>query len=250
MNVLERSEDSDIANAVIDVLYDFLTEPSSSIYAASWASLLSWLSAAQLLVLVAKSCDGPNHYTGRPNKALYTWLPDSNQYERIEDSISIPLMLDSLIRLFFLIAIFVEKFPVQEKFLKDIYNMILIPIEIISIMAFLIHSTYLRPRNIFLDRTKLSILLVAQLLCISRIIRRTQNRPSIWAIRLALYRSMEEVFLPVFLFLLLNTTAGVLFYFIEPCFDITECPWFDIYFASCYSVVSMTSGIVLIPRFS
>jgi hypothetical protein len=76
----------------------------------------------------------------------------------------------------------------------------------------------------------------------ARIFRFFRHVPSIRVITRAVSRSVEHLILPLFFFIVFNITTGVIFYFAEPCYRITTCPWVDLFEATFYSVVTMTTS--------
>ena len=132
----------------------------------------------------------------------------------------------------------------EKVFSKDSDNLkiALIVMDIIGVVPFLATAIYIRPNNITLEGNPSLLLKFFALFSCSRILRVLKDIPAIWAIRITLYNAIPHLVLPIFFFLAFNIWFGVAFYFIEPCYMNSVCPWHTLFDASYYSIVSMTTS--------
>jgi hypothetical protein len=86
------------------------------------------------------------------------------------------------------------------------------------------------------------IILRGLTLCIiMHVYRHVMHHTLIKIVSQSLQRTARHLVLPLFAFILFNITFGVIFYFLEPCYNISECHWHDLFEATVYSVVTMTT---------
>jgi len=155
----------------------------------------------------------------------------------------VPLIIDALGRLVMLcfIAFGEDNKPLFRKILDDKLETVLFTADILSVIPFFIRLFYYHPSMQHEDGAPLVFLTIIELLITGRILRLIKDIPSVRAIRIALSRSASHLVLPLFFFFVFNITAGVLFYFIEPCFNVNSCFWLDLFSATFYSIVTMTT---------
>ena len=155
----------------------------------------------------------------------------------------VPLIIDACLRMGLLGVIFghSDNCDLADELLDDKYMLLSMFGDIICIFPFLLRAGYLRPQMIQPDQGVRVMLRLTELLCISRILRYTKDFPAIKAIRITLSRTAPHLVLPIFFFFSFNVFAAVTAYFIEPCYNTETCAWVDLFDASFYSVVTMTT---------
>lgn len=227
---------------LVEMMYDFFCEPLTSLYGTRWGIFTAWLVVGHLIVICLETCDGPNKYNGRPNMARFKFLLTTNQYGTVEEAIMIPLALESAFRLVMLALIYIPKdnAPIRKRLKADTFVIFLLVCDILGVIPFTIqYFGFLSIKsgtNIALTFQMMTLLLTG------RILRITKDLGPIWAIRVALIRSSVHLVVPIFFFVVFNITAAVFFYFAEPCFNINVCPWDDLFGASFFSAVTMTTS--------
>lgn len=237
-------DEEDDGNPLIELMFDFFTEPATSRFGNIWGSVTAWLVAIHILAIGIESCDGPNQYTNRPNRAKYPFLLTADGYWVVELVCLIPLVIDACGRIVlgFFIFFVPENRKIRAKLLGDYFNATLYAMDIVGVLPFLFKMLYLRRNDIVLDGGDRLVLELIDLLLTGRILRITKDIPAIWAIRVALRNSGPHLVLPFFVFMVFNITAAVVLYFAEPCYNIASCPWHDIFEAMFFSVVTMTTS--------
>eukprot|EP01040_Poterioochromonas_malhamensis_P017486 gene17486-20117_t len=124
----EEDEEADIGTPIASLLFDFLTDPRSSIYARIWSVLTIVLVICRILELSLESCPGPNQYDGRPKDlSEFYFLLTKQQYWNLYIALMVPLIIDGLARLLFLLLILweSESHPIYEKFRGDLMEVML-----------------------------------------------------------------------------------------------------------------------------
>ncbi len=191
-----------------------------------------------------ESCDGPNQYRGRENMARFKYLFTFEEYWKFYLSLMIPIVLDAVVRvitLFYILA-YKENKALKSKMMQDLFTFVLYIADIFSVTAFLISIFYLRPNDIVWNSLGRVLMRLIEICLTSKIFRIAKDIPSIWAIRIALSRSAYHLFVPIFFFFTFNITASVFLYFMEPCYNVTSCPWVNLFDVSFYSIVTMTTS--------
>ena len=231
------------SKTLIGHIYDFFSNPNSSIPAQIWCNFATVLVLLRLLAIGLESADGPNQYTNRPDMSRYPFLLTADQYRTVDVALMLPLTLDAGGRLFILTLIYFgdENRGLYARFASDVFSRWMFFFEIAGVIPFIITAIYIRPKNVHLDEAFRVILLIFELMITGHIMRLVQNIPAIMAIRVAIGRSGPHLVVPIFFFMVFNCTAAVFFYFVEPCYNLQTCPWQDLFHTSFYSVVTMTT---------
>lgn len=156
----------------------------------------------------------------------------------------VPLTVDAVLRVAVLLVMNYtsELESPMEELLQDRFKCILLACDIISPFSFLVEVLYVIPRKMNPSQGIRLLLRFIDLLSTARIIRATKDIPALKAIRIALFKSIPHLVVPLFFFFVFNITFGVAVYFLEPCYDYTVCPWEDLFEASFFSVVTMTTS--------
>lgn len=241
-------EEGDEAFDIVHLLFHFLTNPSSSTPALWWAALTCAMAVGRILEIGLESCNGPNQYYNRPvNRAQYKFLLTADHYWDVYVAFMVPLIIDAAARivLLFFIAFGEEHEELLKKIMTDKLEVFLFFCDIFGVVPFFVQLFYYHPRNIQMQdmpEIALVLLTVLELLITGRIFRFLKDIPAVRAIRIALSRSAPHLVLPLFFFFVFNITAGVLFYFIEPCYNFEQCFWVDLFSATFYSIVTMTTS--------
>lgn len=223
----------------------FLTEPTSSRLAFIWSLFMALLVLLIAVFYVLATVDGPNHYTGRPDKSSYAELPDEATYRVIDIVLWTPLVVDTFFRMLMVIAVFTlpGSHEVADDFDDDSFKKILHVFDFLSVIPFLLEMLF---EDFFSDgeiNQFLALILRGfYLLSCAKILRLTKDLTSVLAVRLALGKSMQHLVIPLFFFLVFNIFFGVVLYFLEPCYNIDICAWKNLFEACFFSVVTMTTS--------
>jgi hypothetical protein len=74
-SVREKDDDDEFSmSRYLEKVLLFLVEPNSSRYAFYWSLFQCYLVVLDVIFLVLESMDGPNNYTGMPDKSQYSSL--------------------------------------------------------------------------------------------------------------------------------------------------------------------------------
>lgn len=201
---------------------------------------MAWLVLISLLKIGLESCDGPNWYTDRRESASYPFLLTSGGYWTVTLFTQIPLVIDDVGRFTLLLCVLLDRRTnrrLVDALEADKFVLLLLFCDIVGVLPFFAYCTH-----VTMSGNTVFFLTLIQLLSTCRIMRITKDIPSVWAIRIALSRSMQHLVLPFFVFFIFNVTAAVILYFVEPCYNVQTCPWHDLFEASFYSVVTMTTS--------
>jgi hypothetical protein len=235
------------SNPLVLLLFEFFTEPNTSKFGTWWGYFIGWLVVIHVLAVGLKTCDGPNQYVGRENHATYSFLLSADGYFVVDLVCLIPLVIDAAGRCLLLVFIFFsrENRSLRNQLIADSFASFLLACDIIGVVPFFIEMGYTRRNNVVLSSGSQLMMRLVDLLLTGRILRITKDMPAAWAIRISLRRSAEHLILPFFVFLVFNITGAVIFYFAEPCYNNSNsvtCPWKDLFEASFFSVVSMSTS--------
>lgn len=242
----ENEEDDELEGRTFVVFsYLFLSEPKSSRYAIFWSYLLCTLALAHVLALCMETCDGPNQYEGRQDFSRFSFLPSAKTYRAAEMGCLIPLVVDSAIRLILLLLVFLDpkNSSIAARLQRDHFTFILFLVDIVSVGPFLYEAFYLKPALTvaYLSQDRRVMLRIVDLMVTGRVLRAIKDVPAFWAIRMALSRAIPHLVLPIFFFVIFNMFVAVILYFLEPCYNYNFCPWADLFSATFFSVVAMTT---------
>eukprot|EP01035_Chromulina_nebulosa_P038007 gene38007-51328_t len=243
-------EEDELQNFV-PMMFDFFTKPSSSKAAYSWAALTCALVIFRILEIGLESCNGPNQYVNRPNNAQYKFLLTADHYWDAYVAFMVPLIIDAAGRAVLLGFVYFgdEHEDLLEKISKDGLEIFLFICDFLGIIPFFVYLFYYHPSRKELSQAALVLLTLIELLITGRILRLIKDIPAIRAIRITLKNSAPHLVLPLFFFFVFNITAGVLFFFIEPCYNYSDTnfptcasqTWSDLFDATFFSVVTMTT---------
>jgi hypothetical protein len=238
-------EEHDVGTPIALLLFDFLTDPFSSKYATAWSSFTIVLVLSRILEIMLESCYGPNQYYKRPEDlSHYKFLLTAPEYWKVYIAIMVPLIIDGFTRLLFLFLIIFEHENeiILERFKEDKMQIFLFVTDIIGLIPFFSYASYFKPNNYAPSPVAAVFLSVLELMLTGRVLRMVRKHPAIRTITRALTRSAEHLVLPCFFFFVFNISAGVFFYFSEPCYNVNLCPWQNLFDATFYSIVTMTTS--------
>lgn len=243
-------DETDNGSPIAEMLYFFLTSPDSSRYAWYWSILMNILVLVRITAIGLESCDGPNQYHNRIDRSRYKFLLSYEQYFELYIVCMVPLIIDAFCRVVMLSLLFLEENrPVCKRFLRDKLQAFLFFADIISVIPFFIDASYTRPSKKTLTQFERIILRLIELMITGRILRTIKKFPAVRTITITLFNSYEHLILPIFFFFVFNITSGVFFYFAEPCYNIDECGWINLFESTFYSIVTMTSSKYLLLCF-
>ncbi len=241
----DDDDEGEIGTPIASLLFDFLTDARSSIYARVWSGLTIALVLARIMALSLESCSGPNQYEDRPKDLSdFHFLLTKDQYWSLYIALMVPLIIDGFARLLFLLLILweSENHPIYEKFRGDLMEVCLFCTDVIGLIPFFAQAAYYQGTDKLPTNAGAVTLSMMELFLTGRIFRVVRKYPAIQAITRALSRAAEHLILPLFFFFVFNITAGVFFYFSQPCYNVNSCAWKNLFDATFYSIVSMTTS--------
>jgi hypothetical protein len=241
----EAEDDYDFASPIAILLYEMLMEPTVNRYGIYYyVFLCAWI-IIRVIAMGLETLDGPNQYYKRDKDlSIYPNLLTHDQYFSLYTACMVPLLLDSFLRLILLglITVEPENYAVFRRFKEDKICWHLLFADLASMVPYIATAAYIYPKNVQLIGGARATLALIELMITARIFRFFRHVPSIRVITRAVSRSVEHLILPLFFFIVFNITTGVIFYFAEPCYRISTCPWVDLFEATFYSVVTMTTS--------
>jgi len=232
---------------MINLIYSFFKEPKSSLPAECWGAALCCFVVVNVLRMALTTTDGPNQYEGRENRSHYPFLPSAQSYQIVYIVTQVPLLIDAGARFVMLcvLALGEGNAALFSELLADSFNFVLFALDILSAVPFIISIAYVQKYHIDLrsgpNEGYRVLMRLFELFACSRVLRYLKDIPSVWSIRTSLGRAAPHLVLPFFFFFVFNILAASLFYFIEPCYNNTACPWQSLFNALFYSVVTMTT---------
>lgn len=244
----EKQDDlheDEMGSPIAIMAYDFLTQPESSKYAFWWNAFTSFLVVVRIIEIGVESVNGPNQYHNRKiNRSRYDFLFTDEEYFHVYIMCFVPLIVDGFARIVLLVLMMYEEENkgLYLKFKKSLTERILFMADTVGLLPFFIFSGYVRPNNVKLSQAARITMRLMELLTTGRIFRAVRRFPAIRAISIALGNAFEHLVLPIFFFFVFNITAGVFFYFVEPCYDYSVCPWINLFESTFYSIVTMTTS--------
>lgn len=240
----DEYEEDELGSPVVVLLYDFLTDPESSKQAFWWSVITCVASILRIMEIAVESVNGPNQYRGRLNRSRYNFLYTDQEYFQMYIIFFVPLIIDAFARVVLILLLMCEEENrgLYIKFKRDISERIMFFADTVGVLPFFIYAGYIRPNSVVLEQGARVILRLMELLTTGRIFRAVRQIPAVRAISTALKNSFEDLVLPVFFFFVFNITAGVFFYFAEPCYDANSCPWISLFESTFYSIVTMTTS--------
>ncbi len=251
----DGEDGDDIGSPLANMMYDFLMEPGTSKKAFYWNLFCCALVMVRIIAIGCESCNGPNQYYHRPvNRAEYRFLLTLPQYYALYIGCMTPLLIDSFGRIVVvtLITVEPENISLYRRFMADKMELILFLFDTGSNIRFLIWIGYVQLNQPTFTQPVTIVLRILELLAISRIYRGIRRVRAIRAVTIALTNSIQHLILPLFFFCIFNISAGVFFYFAEPCYNVNNCPWQSLFQSTFYAVVTMTTskfGVVFLEIF-
>lgn len=152
------------------------------------------------------------------------------------------MCFDALMRILSVSGIFLTNEDSASDFSEDTFKVALFFMDVLSVIPFTILSLYYYPKGSTPVTFFRLLFRVLELFSCAKILRGTKDLPAVLAIRITLSRAIPHLILPIFFFLVFNIFFGVVVYFMEPCYNYSICAWADLFEASFYSVVSMTTS--------
>lgn len=247
-NENESQEDVSYASPIVELAFDFFTEPRTSLVGTYWGIFVAFLVMLHFFAVGLQTVDGPNQYVGgRPDMSRYRFLLSQRGYLIVDYVLNIPLVVDSCCRVIMLFFIFCsyENKGLRRQLSRDRFTMSLLLMDIVGVIPFLVRHIMFKqfsPNEIVLSEGQEIVLLILDLLSTGRILRIAKDIPPIWALRIALSRSFEHLVLPFYFFMVFNITVAALLYFLEPCYNSSYCYWKCLFSSAFYSVVTMTNS--------
>jgi hypothetical protein len=223
--------DKDVSKLAINVHYyfNFFQDHGSSKASFYWSVCISTLATINIFLMILETCDGPNHYTGRTNNSKFKLFLTENGY-RVSNMICLfPILFDSIGRCILISIIYLNKKYRSIKLLKiqlqsDSGAKILFLIDLLCVFPFLVSFASNKS-----NEGGRVIFRVLELGTLGRVYRAAKDIPSFLATRIALINSLPHLLLPLFFFFVFNMTVSVMVYLLEPCYNVDNCPWMDLF---------------------
>lgn len=217
-----------------EILRRFLNNPQSS----SFARILNWIMISMAILSVILVCletvDSP------------VLLENAGTFYAIEVCLSLAFLGELLLRLASSRSLFFKADPEDRieddeedvPALQSIYNWL----DLVSITPLFIEwsingverisGNYVGSGDIW------SSLRVFKALRVVRLARRLNGMR---VLESAVYRSLQPMMLPMFFLFVFTMVFGTCIFALEPCYSRSDCPFTDIFSASYFSIVTMTS---------
>ena len=172
------------------------------------------------------------------------FIYDTQKYWSLNITCFTPLIFDAFIRVFLLCAAFghSENEDIAEDLLADKPRLFALCGDILCVVPFIARATYIRPNNVILSQGSRVVLRLLELMSVSRIARAARQFGPAKVVQITLLKSFEHLAVPIFFFFSFNIFFAVIVYFLDPCYNTTRCPWVDLFDASFYSVVTMSTS--------
>jgi len=239
------------AYPIIFFIYEFLKAPQSSTPASIWSIVMLLCVTVRLLLLAVESIDAPDKYYGRAHdNSTYRFVPDGQTMWTIYLLCVTPQIIDSLLRaiVVWLVAIGGGTEAARRKLSRDSYSQFLFFAEILSIVPYLVTIYYTTGSRLVslaslkLDETSRVILRFLEILSLARALRWHIEKPQVLFITKTIARIAHTLTLPLAAFTALNLILGIVYFYVEPCYDPLTCTFPDLFSAFYYSVV-ITTGL-------
>lgn len=228
---IDDKSDKDESKLVtyVNYYFNFFQEPASSKAAYWWSICISTLAIINVCLMILETCDGPNHYTGRTNNAKFKLFLSENGYKISNMICLFPILFDSIGRCILISIIYLNKKYRSIKLLKiqiqaDSGAKILFMIDILCVVPFVFSFASNKS-----SESSRVIFRVFELATLGRVFRAAKDIPSFLATRIALVNSIPHLLLPLFFFFVFNMTVSVMVYLMEPCYNVDNCPWRDLF---------------------
>lgn len=225
--------------SIIIKILTFLDVPKGKI-GWSYHLLLMIFSFIYIIFLLLETSDGPNHYTDRDNmQALYFYLPTAYEYFVIKIILSAPLLIHVfldiiLVSILYFLDVSDEK---THQTIKRRYSPVSKCLLVIWAFYFSIISAHPELENFEVR----GIYHIFDFLRYAQIILSLKSVPEFFVVNETYKRVIKVVLIPLLIFSCFNITSGLLFYIVDPCFNISTCPFENLPEAVFYSVVTMTT---------
>ncbi len=131
---------------------------------------------------------------------------------------------------------------IQDELLDDKVQLVAIIGDILCVFPFIFRAIYVRPHHVTLDQLPRVCLRLVELFSVSRISRQVKDIPAAKAIQITLLNAFVHLAVPIFFFFMFNVVFGVIVYFLDPCYSTEYCPWTNLFEASFFSVVTMSTS--------
>lgn len=154
------------------------------------------------------------------------------------------MLFDAFLRILSVSAIYLFNDDEASEFSEDIFKVTLFFMDLLSVIPFIFLNGYYYAKDSTPNTYVTLFFRCLELLSSAKILRGTKDLPSVLAIRITLVRAIPHLILPVFFFLVFNIFFGVVVYFMEPCYNYERCAWANLFEASFYSVVTMTTSML------
>jgi hypothetical protein len=154
------------------------------------------------------------------------------------------MLFDAFMKVLSVSAVFLFNEEEANDFSEDPFKVALFVMDVLSAVPFILLNCFYYPRGSEPNPFSTLVFRVLELLSSAKILRGSQDMPAVLAIRITLARAIPHLILPIFFFLVFNIFFGVVVYFMEPCYNYSTCAWADLFEASFFSVVSMTTSML------
>ena len=250
----EEEEDFRDVNPLVRLLWFFITSSGtvhgsgvasdhssskSSLPARVWAWALSLVVVLQFTCLTFESMRG------------YAFLQAASEggvYWQLYLAYSVPLVFDASLRMVVLwfVVFGEENQSLRAALWRDKATQCLLAGDILCVLPFILNVSLLKPSvnsvSMPLAEGPRVLLRILELSSATRILRLVKDISSVRAVLVALGRALPKLLLlPCFFFFLVVTMAASVFYFVEPCFDVSTCPWKDLVGATFFAASALTA---------
>ena len=238
-NQLIQVIDDESAPPALELSFEFLRDPQSSLPAYVWSWVLVAATLVRFIQLPLLTLDGPHfHENENSGVALYPMLPSMSGHASIFIASAVPLFFDSILRIVFSgVALFDRETELAKRVMADSSFIFLTFASICGTIPLIVSLFTTKDSVLFSDMTEMERIILRMLaMCIIvHVYRHVMHYTLIQIVSQSLQRTARHLVLPLLAFILFNMTFGVIFYFLEPCYNISDCHWHDLFEATVYS---------------
>lgn len=208
----------------------------SATWVVKWGNgMMTAIIILSVLALCLETVDGPAHHDGRSDTTpMEPYMPSAYEFWLLDLIFAAVFSTEILVRLGMSDAWFYRANTgaggQAAPYFRDPFNWI----DIVSVTPSIV--------TIFLDtgviEGTLSLFMLLRTFRIFKILRHFSGAAMLFE---ALFNSLEPMYLPMFLFVVLTTLIGAALVFIEPCYNFETCEFQDVFNAAYFAMVSMTT---------
>ena len=210
---------------------EFMIEPSFDWHSRLFHGFLSILVLSDAALLFLMTIDGPQFYDSGHHKATYSAMGSSMSYFIARLALNVPIFIHCVPLLVFNVAT-----------LQDYFS----PLDwakILGVSAWMVHTAqfYLWHLGTSERDDWSEILHLLEFGKLAYIFHVLYLMPEVQAIGLTFHNSREALKVSVIIVVIFNLVFATAIYYLEPCYDVTNCQWKDMFDAAFFGFVTMAT---------